>query len=46
MRARLWLLVMWAFPVFSRPWLWCLRRASDATDWGEALDVHENERPF
>ena len=51
---RFWLLAMdvtrAVFGFGSRPYSWCLRKASDATDWGPALppdeEDEESEVPF
>lgn len=48
-RLRFWLLAMdvlsWLNLDFSRAYLYALRKASDATDWGEGADCGEGE-PF
>jgi hypothetical protein len=52
LRLRFWLRMMdvarvlWGFG--SRPYIWCLERASDATDWGDGADCSggTGEEPF
>jgi hypothetical protein len=48
-RLTFWLLTMDAFQRLglfgSRPYLWAVGRASDATDWGHGFDHGEGE-PF
>lgn len=52
MKLRLWLLAMDAtcllFGFGSRPYLWALGKASDATDWGDVDDDEDDDRevPF
>lgn len=40
-RLRFWLRVMDLLPFGSRPYLWALRKASDATDWGDGEEDGE-----
>jgi hypothetical protein len=30
----------------TRPYLWVLRRASDATDWGQEEECEQGKEPF
>lgn len=48
MRLRFWLIAMDVTAALRLPhavWIWCLRHASDATDWGEVTEC-SGEAPF